>query len=112
MDSNNIMQSVEDLVCRRVSALMTKRRGVDVVVTSQDVYDGKKNIPFARIVARGFIFSLLHNSFGFPYSVISQRSGMKATSVMRSVRKCRDLTERDRLYKEISDDIDKELFEM
>lgn len=112
MDDNNIMQNVEDLVCHCVSDLMTQRRGVEVKVTSQDVYDGKKNVPFARIAARGFIFNLLHNCFGFPYSVISQRSGMKVTSIMRSVRKCRDLTERDNLYREISDEIDKKLFMM
>lgn len=113
LDSNNIiMQNVEDLVCRCVSGVMTTRRGVEVAVTSRDVYDGKKNIPFARIMARGFIFDLLHNGFGFPYSVISQRSGMNVSSVMRSVRKCHDLSERDRLYQEVSKKIDVELFEM
>ena len=112
MDSNNIMQSVENLVCRQVSDMMTKRRGVETVVAPRDVYEGKKNIPFARIVARSFVFDLLHNSFGFSYAVISQRSGIRTTSVMRNVRKCHDLMERDSFYQDVCESIGSELHKL
>lgn len=109
MDINNIMQSVEELVCRQVSDMMTRRCGVETVVAPRDVYEGKKNIPFARIVARGFVFDLLHNRFGFSYAVISQRSGMRVTSVMRNVRKCHDLMYHDRFYQDVCEGICSEL---
>lgn len=112
MNSNSIMQNVEDLVCRCVNGLMSGRCKNGKGVTSDNVYEGKKNIPFIRIVARSFIFDLLHNKFGFSYSVISQRSGMNVTSVMRNVRKCHDLMEHDKLYQEISREIDEELSKM
>ena len=112
MNSNSIMQNVEDLVCRRVNGLMSERCKNGKGVTSDNVYEGKKNIPFVRIVARSFIFDLLHNRFGFSYSVISQRSGMNVTSVMRNVRKCHELVERDKSYQKISEEIDGELVKM
>ena len=112
MNSNSIMQNVEDLVCRSVNSLMLAKRKDGESVTSNNVYEGKKNIPFIRIVARSFIFDLLHNKFGFSYSVISQRSGMNVTSVMRNVRKCHGLMEHDKLYQEISREIDEELSKM
>lgn len=112
VNSNSIMQNVEDLVCRRVNGLMSERCKNGKGVTSDNVYEGKKNIPFVRIVARSFIFDLLHNRFGFSYSVISQRSGMNVTSVMRNVRKCHELVERDKSYQKISEEIDGELLKM
>ena len=112
VNSNSIMQNVEDLVCRRVNGFMSGRCKNGKGVTSDNVYEGKKNIPFIRIVARSFIFDLLHNRFGFSYSVISQRSGMNVTSVMRNVRKCHELVERDKSYQKISEEIDGELLKM
>lgn len=109
MDYNSIMQNVEDLVCRSVSNLLTERYEEEKVVTSEEVYEGKKNIPFARIVARSFIFDLLHNRFGFSYSVIAQRSSMLVTSVMRNVKRCHELIENDKLYQEVYKEIGKEL---
>ena len=94
------MQRVETMVCECVSSVMERNeRGV---VSPNDVYDGKKNVPLGRAIARNFIFDIFHNRYGFSFSVIAQRAGMHVISVMRCVKKCHDLMQHDSMYKDVS----------
>lgn len=106
---NEVMLKVEEMVCECVNTAMnTNGRPI---VTSENVYIGKKNIPFVRAIARNFIFDVLHNKYGFSYSVISQRGSCNRESVMRCVRKCHDLVNRDRSYKIVEELINEKLKE-
>lgn len=93
---NYIMMNVEVLVCEGVSEALasTGRAAVSV----EDLYAGTGNIPVCRSVARGFVFDIFHNKYGFSYSVISQRAGMVRESIMRSIRKSRHVRRSDSAY--------------
>ena len=107
--NNYTMQKVETMVCECVSVVMERNNRSPVSV--DDVYVGKKNIPFGRAIARNFIFDLFHNRYGFSFSVISQRSDMHVISVMRCVRKMHDFVSCDSIYKEVSSLVESKLTE-
>lgn len=96
--SNYTMQKIESLVCDVVNEVLDE--GADVLPS--DVYDGKKNIPFKRAVARNVIFVTMHNCYGFTYQVIGQRANMDERSVMRCVRKFNDFIECNSAYRYIA----------
>jgi len=105
------MYKIEEMVCFLANTLIPHKDMYDV--TPNDVYIGKKNIPLVRAVARNFIFNILHNSFGFSYSVIAQRSDMTRDSVIRCVRKCiSSLAMYDNIYTKMKEETDKKLKEM
>ena len=106
--SNYTMQKIENLVCSVVNEVLNE--GADVLPS--DVYDGKKNIPFKRAVARNVIFVTMHNCYGFTYQVIGQRADMDERSVMRCVRKFNDFIEYDAAYRKIASLLSKRLGEI
>ena len=103
------MLKVEEMVCSCVNSHLHATG--NSAVTIENIYCGKKNIPFAKAVARNFVFDVLHNRYGFPYSIIAQRGGCNRESVMRCVRKCHNLSKFDHTYKTIGDIIDGKLKE-
>lgn len=107
--NNEVMLKVEDMVCECVNIALLISEGS--IVTSENVYSGKKNIPFARAVARNFIFDVLHNKYGFSYAVVAQRGNCNRESVMRCVRKCHYLAFTDKIYKEVRELITSKLQE-
>lgn len=109
MIKNDVMTKVEEMICSCVNSHL-HTNGISVV-TTDNVYLGKKNIPFARAVARNFIFDVLHNKYGFSYSSICQRGGCNRESVMRCVRKCHDLSKFNPAYRSVSTAIEEKLKE-
>ena len=94
--SNNTMEKVEQMVCDCVNTAMST---IDrETVSVEDLYVGKKNIPFGRAMARNFVLDILHNKYGYSYNVIAQRSDMTQISVMRCVRKCHQFMQYDKSY--------------
>ncbi len=110
VDKNYIMQNVEDIVCGCVNEVM-KEEGRKPV-GSNEIYLGKKNIPYARILARSFTFDVLHNKFGFSYAVIAQRADMARNSVIMCISKCHQLQVFDKVYKKVNDVINAKLEEI
>jgi len=108
--SNYTMQNAEELVCQCVSKVLLEdgRAPVDIV----ELYHGKTNIPLGRAIARNVVFDILHNKYGFSYSVISQRASMGLTSVMRCVRKSIQMRNTDVLYIRVYELVDKKLRKM
>lgn len=106
---NEVMDKVEQMVCGCVNVVM--RLSEREEVCSEEVYVGKKNIPTGRAMARNFIFDVLHNRYGFSYSVIAQRGDCNRESVMRCVRKCHDLQMYDKTYVRVNEMINKKLEE-
>lgn len=101
------MNKVEQMVCECVTIALSNESGDTVV--ADDLYVGKKNIPFARAVARNFVLDVLHNRYGFSYTIIAQRAEMNRESVMRCVRKCHTLVSYDKTYKFVNTLIDDRL---
>lgn len=112
---NDTMNWVEEMVCGCVNLAFGYAGDGDAVlgcaVTTDDLYDGVTNIPFARAVARNFVVDVLHNRYGFSYSVIAQRSEMTRESVMRCARKCHTLCGCDKSYIKVMEKINDRLRE-
>lgn len=106
---NDVMDKVEQMVCSCVNVVM--RLGEREEVDCEEVYAGKKNIPTGRAMARNFIFDVLHNRYGFSFSVIAQRGDCNRESVMRCVRKCHDLVLYDKSYGKVNEMINDKLRE-
>ena len=94
--SNYAMQNVEEMVCGCVSKQMRLSGRSPVAV--EELYQGKKNVPLGRSIARNIVFDILHNKYGFSYAVIAQRACMGLTSVMRCVRRCAQMRRIDKVY--------------
>lgn len=110
LESNNYtMQKVEQMVCECVSSVMEENNRE--MVSCDDVYEGKTNIPFGRIVARNFILDILHNKYGFSYSVLAQRANMMTSSVMRCVRKHHDNLQYDKIYRSVNEKVEQKFVE-
>ena len=101
--NNEVMLKVEDMVCECVN--------IALLISEDSKVTGKKNVPFARAVARNFIFDVLHNKYGFSYAVVAQRGNCNRESVMRCVRKCHYLAFTDKIYKEVREMITSKLQE-
>lgn len=110
VDNSYIMQNVESIICDCVNRVMAEEKRSPVSV--EDIYLGKKNIPYARILARSFILDTLHNKFGYSYSVIAQRADMTRNAVILCVTKCHQLQMNDRVYARISDVVNDKLEEI
>lgn len=106
---NYTMQKVEQLVCDVVTWLTSRDKPP---LKTEDIYIGHGNIFSHIAMARNFIFTILHNNYGFTYTEIAQRADMKTTSIMRCVRKCTQLCEYDTLYKQVQSMITNKLEEM
>lgn len=106
---NGTMDKVESMVCEQVNKVMDMQDRKCVSVS--DLYVGKKNIPFARVLARNFVFDVLHNRYGYSYNVIAQRAEMDRLSVMRCVRKCHLFISCDKTYSLINEMINDKIIE-
>lgn len=109
-NNNYIMQNVETIVCDCVNEIMEEDGRKPV--SPGEIYLGKKNIPYARILARSFTFDVLHNKFGFSYAVIAQRADMVRNSVIMCISKCHQLQMFDKTYKKVNDVINAKLEEI
>lgn len=96
IESSYIMSRIEEISCVCVSEA-AQERGMDYVKV-EDVYVGKHGIPYPRAVARNFIVHILHNIYGFSYTVIAQRANMRVRSIIRCAKKFRIGMEYDSLY--------------
>jgi len=102
----NVLLSVERMVCNIVNGVLAELRpDIKVEASVETLYDGKKNIPYARILARGFSLRTMKDVFGFSYATIANHAGMKKLSVMKNVRKVRTGIFVDSVMKVISDEI-------
>lgn len=102
---DNIYREVELLVCEVVSSY------TNVSVSAEELYVGLKNIPFCRSVARNMSFYVLHNMYGISYTKLAARSGKDARSVMRCVRKSRERLDFDQVYRDVSEEIRRKIYE-
>lgn len=81
------MSRLEEMACEACNDVLLGRFSP---VIPEEIYDGEKNIPIARSVARGLCFLFMHDMYGFSYRNISLRSGFTDRSVMRRVRLTRN----------------------
>jgi len=88
--ADSLAGAVERMVCDVVSGeFMSVRPFVSASVDVGQLYACKKNVPAAVATARHFCFYVMKDVYGFTYSYIAERAGMRIGSVMKSVRKIR-----------------------
>lgn len=107
---SGVIRKVERIVCGCVNeafSVITMGRYRPVYVPS--LYDGVTNIPFARRIARGAVFSISHDRFGVSYSDIAAHSKISCRNIIRSARSYKDMSCFDCDVRKINELIESEL---
>lgn len=95
--SARLLRSVVSDVCAVVRVVM----GADVAETA--LFDGKGDAP--TYTARHFVFTSLHDCYGWSYSDISASCGVTKRKVIKAVGKVRTLRGIDGLYSAIANEL-------
>lgn len=102
---SDVIIKVERIVCDCVNKVFRDKNPV----YPSTIYAGKTNAMLTSRIARGAVFSVLHNRFGIPYSDISRYSNISNRNIMRSVRSYKDIPDSDDAVKMVNELIEVEL---
>lgn len=79
-------------------------------VEYEDILFLRKKKPISSVsIAKSMAITILHDEFGYSYTIVSKWFGIHTRSCMRCAEKCRTRMYFDRLYKEIYTEIDRNL---
>lgn len=107
---SGVIRKIERLVCDCVNeafTVLTMDRYSPVSVST--LYDGVTNIPLTRRIARYAVFVVAHDRFSISYSELSYHSGICMTSIMKAMRKYKNIPESDDIVRKVKELIDVEL---
>ena len=103
--TSDVIIKIERIVCDCVNKVFHDKNPV----CPSTIYKGKTNVMLAGKLARGAVFSVLHNRFGFSYSNISRYSNISNRNIIRSVRVYKDIPDSDDAVKRVNELIEVEL---